>query len=120
MEKDKKRFTNWLLKEAYHAANVHEALGYVRYSFDQWNGKFPKHSAMLFSIPEMKKLRLQVVNMFKDRCVDRRSQTTKRPNDQTTRQPNDQTTKRLKDYGTKGSNIEGRSHPTQGGGYLQG
>ena len=37
MEKDKKRFTNWLLKEAYHAANVHEALGYVRYSFDQWN-----------------------------------------------------------------------------------
>ena len=84
MEKDKKRFTNWLLKEAYNAANIHEALGYVRYSFDQWNGKFPKHSAMLFSIPEMKKVRLQVVNMFKDRCVARRSQTTKRPNDQTT------------------------------------
>ena len=82
MEKDKKRFTNWLLKEAYHAANVHEALGYVRYSFDQWNGKFPKHSAMLFSIPEMKKVRLQVVKFFMG--VERRSQTTKRPNNKTT------------------------------------
>jgi hypothetical protein len=82
MEKDKKRFTNWLLKEAYHAANVHEALGYVRYSFDQWNGKFPKHSDMLFSIPEMKKVRLQVVKFFKG--VERRSQTTKRPNNKTT------------------------------------
>ena len=95
MEKDKKRFTNWLLKEAYNAANVHEALGYVRYSFDQWNGKFPKHSDMLFSIPEMKKVRLQVVKFFKG--VERRSQTTRRliesrasfPNDQTTRRPND-------------------------------
>lgn len=95
MEKDKKRFTNWLLKEAYNAANVHEALGYVRYSFDQWNGKFPKHSAMLFSIPEMKKVRLQVVKFFKG--VASRSQTTKRLiksrawflNDQTTRQLND-------------------------------
>ena len=91
----KKRFKHWLLKEAYNAANVHEALGYVRYSFDQWNGKFPKHSAMLFSIPEMKKVRLQVVKFFKG--VERRSQTTKRPiksrawflNDQTTKRPND-------------------------------
>ena len=80
MEKDKKRFTNWLLKEAYHAANVHEALGYVRYSFDQWDGKYPQGSDMQFSIPERKKVRLQVVKFFA-----RRSQTTKRPDNQTTK-----------------------------------
>jgi len=65
MVETKKRFKHWLWLEAQDFANVHEALGFVRYSFDQWNGMFPKHSEMRFEIPEMKEVRLKVVKQFK-------------------------------------------------------
>ena len=65
MERKKKRFINWLLKEAYNAANVHEALGFARYSFDQFNGMFKKDIDMQLSIDEMRKVRHEILKIYK-------------------------------------------------------
>ena len=56
----KKEFVIWLLeqvKDVTLLVTIHEGLGFIRYSFDQWNQLFADDIDMQFSIDEMRKTR---------------------------------------------------------------